>query len=56
VFNLLIKAVAYAKAPKTTFALLHPRKAVKFGLAFLVGRSILRGRNILMGRTTPHPR
>jgi hypothetical protein len=48
--------VAYAKAPKTTFALLHPRKALKFGLAFLLGRSLLRGRSIFLGRTTPHAR
>lgn len=25
----LIKAVAYSKAPKTTFAVMHPKKAVR---------------------------
>jgi hypothetical protein len=27
----ILKAAAYAKAPKTTFAVLHPKKAVKLG-------------------------
>jgi hypothetical protein len=36
----LLKLVAYAKAPKATFALLHPIRALKWGAAFYVGKKV----------------
>jgi hypothetical protein len=36
----LLKLAAYAKAPKTTFAILHPIRALKWGAAFYVGKKI----------------
>jgi hypothetical protein len=36
----LLKLAAYAKAPKATFALLHPIKALKWGAAFYVGKKV----------------
>lgn len=36
----LTKLVAYNKAPKKTFALLHPIKALKWGAAFYVGKKV----------------
>lgn len=37
------KAVAYWKAPKKTYALLHPVNALKLGALALVGRRIFGG-------------
>jgi hypothetical protein len=36
----LFKLGAYAKAPKSTFALLHPGKALKLGAALWVARKL----------------
>lgn len=36
----LAKIAAYNKAPKQTFALLHPIKALKWGAAFYVGKKV----------------
>lgn len=36
----LAKLAAYNKAPKKTFALLHPIKALKWGAAFFVGKKV----------------
>lgn len=36
----LTKLVAYKKAPRKTFALLHPIKALKWGAAFYVGKRV----------------
>lgn len=36
----IAKAAAYAKAPKATFALLHPLKAVKYGLVLWTAKRI----------------
>ena len=37
----IAKAVAYRKMPRGTFALLHPMRATKIGLAMWVGRQLL---------------
>ncbi len=42
--KLALKAVSYMKAPRTTFALLHPRKALKYGLMFWLGKLLFGGR------------
>jgi hypothetical protein len=34
----LAKAIAYFKAPKKTFLLLHPRKAIKWGGVFVLAK------------------
>jgi hypothetical protein len=36
----LLKLAAYAKAPKATFALLHPIRALKWGAALYVGKKV----------------
>jgi len=36
----LLKLTAYARAPKATFALLHPIRALKWGAAFYVGKKL----------------
>ncbi len=36
----LLKLTAYTKAPKTTFVLLHPIRALKWGAAFYVGKKM----------------
>lgn len=36
----LLKLSAYAKAPRATFALLHPVRALKLGAAFYVGKKL----------------
>jgi len=43
VLGKLIKAGAYARAPKKTFAVLHPWKAAKLGAALWVGRKLWEG-------------
>jgi len=37
----IAKAIAYRKMPRGTFALLHPMRATKLGLAMWVGRQLL---------------
>lgn len=37
----ITKLVAYTKAPKSTFTLLHPVRAAKMGLAYFVVRKAL---------------
>lgn len=37
----LFKAMAYTKAPKATFALLHPRRALKVGMLLWIVKKIL---------------
>ena len=37
----IAKAIAYRKMPRGTFALLHPVRASKIGLAMWVGRQLL---------------
>ncbi len=39
----LAKLVAYRTAPKRTFALLHPLKALKWGAAFLLAKKLWEG-------------
>ena len=41
----LVKFWAYSKAPKKTFALLHPRTALKYGALFWLGKKIFGGRS-----------
>jgi len=36
----IAKLIAYWKAPKHTFALLHPVRALKLGAAMMVGRKL----------------
>jgi len=36
----LLKAGAYVKAPKQTFAVLHPWKAAKLGALFWIGKRL----------------
>lgn len=42
----IAKAIAYSRMPRGTFALLHPMRATKLGVAMWVGRAIFgrRGR------------
>lgn len=40
----ITKAIAYYKAPRSTFALLHPVKAVKLGALVLAGRMLMGSR------------
>lgn len=37
----LAKLTAYSKAPKTTFALLHPIRALKWGAGLLLAKTLL---------------
>lgn len=39
----LLKLGAYAKSPKTTFSILHPRTALKLGAAMWVARKVFGG-------------
>jgi hypothetical protein len=39
----IAKVAAYAKAPKTTFALLHPFKALKYGIVLWTARKMFGG-------------
>jgi hypothetical protein len=36
----LLKLAAYAKAPKATFFLFHPIRALKWGAVFYVGKKL----------------
>jgi hypothetical protein len=36
----LLKLAAYTRAPKATFALLHPIRALKWGAVYYVGRKL----------------
>ena len=40
----LAKLFAYKRAPRSTFALLHPRKALKWGAVLFLARKLLGGR------------
>lgn len=40
-FRSLMKMLAYSKAPRSTFALLHPRSALKYGALFWIGKKLL---------------
>ena len=40
-FKNLIKLVSYKKAPKRTFAFLHPIKALKWGAAFFLVKKLV---------------
>lgn len=40
----LAKLFAYKKAPKSTFALLHPRRALKWGAILFLAKKLLGGR------------
>jgi hypothetical protein len=40
-FGRIAKIVAYAKAPRKTFVLLHPVRALKFGAAYYAGKMLL---------------
>ena len=40
----LAKMVAYSKAPKKTFALLHPFRAAKLAAVFFIGRKLFGGK------------
>jgi hypothetical protein len=44
VLKRLFKALAYTRAPRSTFALLHPRKAIKYAAIFWIGKKLLGGR------------
>jgi hypothetical protein len=37
----IAKAIAYRRMPRGTFALLHPLRATRLGLAMWVGRQLL---------------
>ena len=37
----IAKAIAYRKMPRGAFALMHPMRATKIGLAMWVGRQLL---------------
>lgn len=39
----MMKALAYTRAPKSTFTLLHPAKALKYGAIFWLGKKLLGG-------------
>jgi hypothetical protein len=36
----VLKGAAYVKAPRKTFAMLHPWKALKYGALFWIGKKI----------------
>jgi hypothetical protein len=36
----LLKLAAYARAPRATFVLFHPIRALKWGAAFYVGKKL----------------
>lgn len=38
----IARAIAYSKMPRGTFALMHPMRATKLGIAMWVGRQIFR--------------
>ena len=40
------KMVAYAKAPAKTFAVLHPLRALKMGVAYLIVTKTTDGRRV----------
>ena len=50
----IFKLGAYAKAPKATFSILHPRTALKLGAAMWVARKLFGGgrRNRTRGSRT----
>ena len=36
----IARAIAYSKMPRSTFALMHPKRSLKLGVAMWVGRQI----------------
>ena len=40
----LMKTAAYVKAPKATFAMMHPLKAAKYGAIYMAVRALMKGR------------
>ena len=40
----VMKTAAYMKAPRATFAMMHPFKAVKFGAIYMAMRALTKGR------------
>ena len=36
----IARTIAYSKMPRATFALMHPKRSLKIGLAMWVGRQI----------------
>ena len=38
----IAKMAAYAKAPKATFAVMHPMKAAKYGAIYMLVRGLTR--------------
>jgi len=38
----LLKMAAYVKAPRGTFALMHPMKAAKYGAIYMLVRGVTR--------------
>jgi hypothetical protein len=42
-FGRIAKIVAYAKAPRKTFLMLHPVRALKFGAAYYAGKLLIEG-------------
>lgn len=52
----LAKLVAYKKAPKSTFALLHPIRAVKWGAGLFLLKKLTDGLRGDKGPRRPHPR
>ena len=38
----LLKMAAYAKAPRGTFAMMHPMKAAKYGAIYLLVKGVTR--------------
>ena len=40
----LMKTAAYVKAPRATFAMMHPMKAAKYGAIYVAMRTLMRGR------------
>jgi hypothetical protein len=56
----LFKLAAYAKAPRTTFFLFHPIRALKWGAAFYVGKKLYervrRASEGMNGEEFPSPR
>lgn len=42
-FGRLIRLTAYAAAPVTTFVLLHPVRALRWGAVYLIVKNVLEG-------------
>jgi hypothetical protein len=40
----LMKTAAYMKAPRATFAMMHPLKAARYGAIYVAMRALMKGR------------